>query len=417
MNTNNKSKPGRKPGSKNTVKNLTNGNVLINVGLEKQIPNAPTCRENPQGWVNWGLDNLFPNQLTGLYYSSSTHKSCVDFLVTAICGDSIETDNLMPNYSESWDSFINKLALDLMIFGGYAFQVIMNKDGRTYSFFHEPFTNIRCAPENEDGQVDTLWVCKDWSEMGRNKPFTLPRFGFNEDEKIEKGKAYMFYYSRYTVDSEYYPLPHYYAALKSIQTEAELVRYDLKSVLNNFSANGILALDRIDDEKEKKEVINGIQKMFTGSENSNTIMITFKNNSEESPVTFTAIDKDISNVNLFADNNSRTQERILSAHRIANPTLIGLPNSGTGFANEGALLEASFNLLNKTLINNFRKEITSTINKMMRINGIDKDIIINPLSFNLTGIVDKVEEVEINKNVEEYNNNNLEEKEVGYGNN
>ena len=410
MMTETKRKPGRPLGSTNKKTPKAN---IITIDLEKQIPNAPTCRVNPQGWVNWGMDNLFPNTITGLYYSSSTHKSCIDFIVTAICGDSINADNLMPNYSESWESFIEKLALDLTLFGGYAFQVIMNKDGKTYSFFHEPFTNVRCAPKNDDGQVDQLWVCRDWSEMAKNKPFILPRFGFTEDEKIEKGKAYLFYYSRYTVDSEYYPLPHYYAALKSIQTEAELVRYDLKSVLNNFSANGVVALDRIDDETERKQVIDSLQKMFTGSENSNTVMITFKNNSEDNPVTFTPFDKDISNVNLFADNNSRTQSRILSAHRIANPTLIGLPNEGTGFANEGALLEVSFNLLNKTLINNMRREITSTINKMMQINGVDKEIEIKPLSFNLSNLVDNVEKVEVDKSVEEYNNNNLEEMENG----
>lgn len=405
-------KPGRKPGSPNKVKKLGNNSVMLNVAMEKQIPNAPTCRLNPQGFINWGTMNDFPQMLTGLYYSSSTHKSCVDFLVTAICGEGIDTDSMMPNYGETWDSFINKLAMDLVLFGGYAFQVIMNKDGKTYSFFHEPFNNVRCGNPDEDGNISEMWVCKDWTETAKNRPFVLPRFGFNEDEKIEKGKAYLFYYSRYSVDSEYYPLPHYYGAIKAIQTEAELLRYDLKSVLNNFSANGVIALDRIDDEKERKQVIDGIQKMFTGAENSNTVMITFKNNGEDNPVTFTPFDKDISNVNLFADNNSRTVDRILSAHRIANPTLIGLPNSGTGFANEGALLEASFNLLNKTVINNMRKEITMTINKMFKINGVDDTIKVTPLSFNLSQLADKVEVVEEDKNVNTYNNDNIVEKEV-----
>ena len=323
----------------------------------------------------------------------------------------------MPNYGETWESFISKLAQDLVMFGGYAFQVIMNKDGKTYSFYHEPFSNVRCGKPDEDGNVSELWVCKDWTEAARYKPFVLPRFGFNEDEHIEKGKAYMFYYSRYTVDSEFYPLPHYYAALKAIQTEAELVRYDLKSVLNNFAANGVVALDRIEDENERKQVIDGIQKMFTGSENSNTVMITFKNNSEDNPITFTPFDKDISNVNLFADNNSRTVDRILSAHRIANPTLIGLPNSGTGFANEGTLLEASFNLLNKTLINNMRKEITNIINKMFIINGVDNKIEIVPLTFNLTKLENKTIESENHIGGTELTNENIEEKEVNNGNN
>ena len=405
-------RPGRRAGVPNKVKKLGDNSVMLNINMEKQIPNAPTCRLNPQGFINWGNINDFPQLLTGLYYSSSTHKSCVDFLVTAICGESIDTDSMMPNYGETWDSFINKLAMDLVLFGGYSFQVIMNKDGKTYSFFHEPFNNVRCGKPDEDGNISEMWVCKDWTETAKNRPFVLPRFGFNEDERIEKGKAYLFYYSRYSVDSEYYPLPHYYSALKAIQTEAELLRYDLKSVLNNFSANGVVALDRIDDEKERKQVIDGIQKMFTGAENSNTVMITFKNNSEDNPVTFTPFDKDISNVNLFADNNSRTVDRILSAHRIANPTLIGLPNSGTGFANEGALLEASFNLLNKTIINNMRKEITMTINKMFKINGVNDTIKITPLSFNLSQLADKVEVVKEDKNIDTYNNDNIVEKEV-----
>ena len=405
-------RPGRRAGVPNKVKKLGDNSVMLNINMEKQIPNAPTCRLNPQGFINWGTINDFPQLLTGLYYSSSTHKSCVDFLVTAICGESIDTDSMMPNYGETWDSFISKLAMDLVLFGGYSFQVIMNKDGKTYSFFHEPFNNVRCGKPDEDGNISEMWVCKDWTETAKNRPFVLPRFGFNEDERIEKGKAYLFYYSRYSVDSEYYPLPHYYGALKAIQTEAELLRYDLKSVLNNFSANGVVALDRIDDEKERKQVIDGIQKMFTGAENSNTVMITFKNNSEDNRVTFTPFDKDISNVNLFADNNSRTVDRILSAHRIANPTLIGLPNSGTGFANEGALLEASFNLLNKTVINNMRKEITMTINKMFKINGVNDTIKITPLSFNLNQLADKVEVVKEDKNIDTYNNDNIVEKEV-----
>lgn len=401
--------PGRPKGSTNKKKKSLD---MITLTLEKQIPNGPVCNINPQGWINWGDRNDFPQFLTGLYYTSSTHKSCVDFLTTAICGEGIESESLMPNYGETWESFMQKLALDLVIFGGYSFQVIMNKDGKSYSFFHQPFNTVRCAKPDEDDNVNELWVCKDWTNTAQNKPFKLPRFGFTEDDKIQKGQAYLFWYSRYSVDCDYYPLPHYYSAVKSIQTEGELCRYDLKSVLNNFSANGVVALDRVDDEDERKQIIDNIQKMFTGAENSNTIMVTFKNNSEDNPVTFTPFDKDISNVNLFADNNERTVNRILSAHRISNPTLIGLPNEGTGFANEGALLEASFNLLNKTLVNNMRRELIMTINRMFAINGVETDVVVTPLSFNLAALVDKTEIIEEEGDVTEYNNDNIEEREV-----
>ena len=63
-----KGKPGRKPGSTNKVKKLGNNSVMLNINMEKQIPNAPTCRINPQGFINWGTMNDFPQMLTGLYY-------------------------------------------------------------------------------------------------------------------------------------------------------------------------------------------------------------------------------------------------------------------------------------------------------------------------------------------------------------
>lgn len=63
-----------------------------------------------------------------------------------------------------------------------------------------------------------------------------------------------------------------------------------------------------------------------------------------------------------------------------------------------------------------RKEITRTINKMFTINGVDNEIKITPLSFNLASLEEKKEEITEEKPSAELNNNNIEEKEVGDGN-
>lgn len=334
------------------------------ITFERQIPNSPEQNINPLGFVNWGRMNDFPNFLSNLYYTSSTHKSCIDFLVTCMTGIDGEND---PNELDSWNDLMTKVSLDLCIYGGYAIQIIKNKDNKTYSFYHQPFSQVR---QIDGEQINSYMICEDWTNTSKYKPFKIDRF----DDRVKIGQPYLYYYKRYTPDSKFYPLPHYYGAIKAIQTESELLRYDLKSVLNNFSANGVVCLDRIEDEKERKKAIDGIQKMFQGSENSNTVMITFKNNSNDTPVTFTPFDKDISNVNLFNDNNDRTINRILSSHRIANPTLIGLPNGGTGFANEGELLRTSYNLLKITIIDKFRTEVMQCLNRLAELNGYTLNI-------------------------------------------
>ena len=60
-----------------------------------------------------------------------------------------------------------------------------------------------------------------------------------------------------------------------------------------------------------------------------------------------------------------------------------------------------------------RKEITATINKMFAINGVNKEIVINPLSFNLTNLSNNPSKQDTVSNINEYNNNNIEEAENG----
>lgn len=366
-----------------------NGSYIIKVNLEKQVENTPIIRDSRRGWVNWGIKNMYPLDLSSLYYNSPTHKACVDFEVASILGDGVDyaamqTDEtiLFPNYKENWDQFLQKICLDYSIYGSYSFQIIKNRDDKTYSFFHEPITNVRCAPMDDDGNIPKYYLSADWSATAKYQPVEIESFGF-DDKKLSIGKPYLFVYNRYSPDIMYYGLPQYASAIKAIQTEIELVRYDLRSVLNNFTASGILTMNRIDDDEERKSVLSNIEAMFTGSDSANSLMITFKNNNEDTPVTFTKIDKDVNNVNLFDSANARLIDRIVESHRIPSKALIGLNVDSAMLGGEGNLINVAYNLYLKTKGINDRNAITGTINKMLSLNGIDQKIILKPLSFSL----------------------------------
>lgn len=112
--------------------------------------------------------------------------------------------------------------------------------------------------------------------------------------------------------------------------------------------------------------------MFTGADNANTVVVTFKNNSDDQPVQFTPFDKNSDSVNLFGDNNDRTINRILAAHKISNSALIGIVTGGSGFNSEAAFLESAYKLLDRTVLRKMRKELIDTINKMFTLNGISE---------------------------------------------
>ena len=388
----------RPKGSKNKPKTpkyefsrTRGGGMVVKINMEKQVENTPVMRDSRRGWINYGTRNMYPLELSNLYYNSPTHKACVDFEVASIVGDGVDYEamrmdesKLYPNYQETWNEFIQKIALDYVLFGSYAFQIIRNKDGRTYSFYHQPITDVRCSPRDEDGVITSYWISGDWSAQSKFPPVEIPAFGFQEDEEIKSGKPYLFVYNQYSPDIQYYQIPHYASAIKAIQTEIELVRYDLRSVLNNFTASGVLSMNRIDNDEERKMVLDNIEAMFTGSDGANSLMVTFKNSDEENPVTFTRFDKDVNNVNLFDGTNDRLVNRIVSAHRIPSKALIGLNVDSAMLGGEGNLINVAYNLYLKTKGTNDRNAVINTINKMLALNGIDQKIVLKPLSFDLT---------------------------------
>ena len=422
MENNVKKSKGRPLGSKNKTKILTkNNSSVISIKMEKQVEGMARTNNSNRGWINWGIKNDYPLQLSNLYYNSPIHQSCVDFAVSAILGNGVDYDKMKmngqeeirPNYYESWAQFIEKISRDYILYGAFSFQIIKNKDDKTYSFYHQPFSDVRCSPKDEDGVITSYWVSSDWTALSKYPPVELPAFGFQEDEEIAQGKTYLFVSTSYSPDLLYYQTPRYVSALKAIQADIELQRYDLRSIMNNFSAAGILTMNRIDDEEEKKLVLENLEAMFQGSDNANSLLVTFKNNDEEKPIDFVKIDKDVTNVNLFDNNNERNIKRILSAHRIPSRTLIGLPSENAQLGGQGNETVVAYNIYNQLVGNNDRKKIVSTINQMLRINGIDVSIELKPLQFYVnmpSEIIEEDKKENINENTEEtYSSENVEE--------
>lgn len=383
----NTKKRGRPVGSTNKPK-LSGGLEILK--FEKQIEGSPITKDSSQGWVNWGLRNDMPNQLLNLYNESPTHSAAINFGVQSIIGNGVDYEamqidgnQIWPNYEYSWDELIRNISLDFMLYGSFAIQIIMNKDGKTFSFWHIPLEKVRWSPYDEDGQITSYWISNDWTSTGLNPPIELDAFDMRSDAKIEKGKPYIYVYRHYSPTMSYYVSPHYMPGIKAIQSEIEYLTFDLKHIINGFSAAGVLSLPQVESDDERKAIIKNIQSMFQGSSNSNTMAITFKTNIESDPVQWTPFTDKGSNVDQYEGANLRTQARILAAHQIPDASLCGLPSIGNnGFASEADKLETAFQLYQRLTGNYNRQCIIKTLNFMFKMNGIDTEIIMKPFHFN-----------------------------------
>ena len=103
---------------------------LMTFSLENvEIPQFREWSVSGKDWYYWGKDNKLPYYLYGLYEKSSLMQSIINTTVNFIVGNSIESI-YKPNEDETWEDLIRNLALDYMIYGGFAIQVMYNKIGQ-----------------------------------------------------------------------------------------------------------------------------------------------------------------------------------------------------------------------------------------------------------------------------------------------
>lgn len=377
----------RTKGSLNKPK-TTSGFEVIK--FEKHIDGTPITRDSSQGWISWGLKNDMPNQLLNLYNESPTHHAAINFGVQSIVQNGLDYDamkldgtQIFPNYQYSWDALIRYIALDYLLYGSYAIQIIKNKDNKTFSFYHMPMEKVRCSPYDEDGVITSYWISSDWTALGQNPPFEIEAIDMRDESVIERGKPYIYVFKNYDPSMTYYQSPLYSAGIKAIQSEIEYCQYDLKHIVNGFSTAGILTLPEVETDEQKKAIINNIQSMFQGSQNTNQIAITFRTNLEDQPATWTPFsDKNI-NTDRYDTASKRTISRILCSHQIPSPMLIGQPDmSNAGFSSDADKIEISYQLYQRLTGNYHREQVIKSLNDMFKLNGIDVEIVQKPLHFN-----------------------------------
>ena len=368
---------------------IDENNVFV-TKLEKQVSNTPVTKVSSGRWVNWGSRNNYPTQLLNLYAESPTLKSCVSFAVTSIMGQGIdwkamqlEGSQLIPNYRYSWNEFLRRISLDYMLFGSFSFQVIKNRDGRTYSFYHQPIEQVRCSPKDDDGVITSYWICPDWSAPSKYVPVEIDALEMRPDEewKLRSGKPYLYVYNTYDPRVEYYSVPCWSSSIKAVQAECEMLNYDLKTCTNSFVPAGALQLPYMDTEEQKQAMIREINNMFVGTNNANSLLISFANGSDDEPVKFTPFAASSENVDLFNESDYRSTARILESFCIPSRTLIGLQERNTGFSSQGELLQTAFNLYQLLAGNHNRNVVVGVINECMKANGIETELVLKPLSF------------------------------------
>lgn len=344
-------------------------------------------RYETRGYVPFGSDNLYPQYLNQMYFSSPLHGAIIDFKVNASVGGGYDVDQSDMSAKErvAWYGFEKRMSLKKFlkaltreyIVHNRSYFYITLKDGEVKKIEHVDAAKVRV---NKDKTVYT--IAQDWTQYLQTKQY-------KPYDKTCKNGTYILAFEEKSLGQDVYPLPQYTSALNYAYLSGDM-SYLAKSNIQNsvFPSFAIKFPKKPQSNEELTQLQDTVNKM-KGAENAGKAVAFFANNKDQLPE-LEAIPTN-QNDNLFREASELVTEQICFAHTI-DPILLGVRT--TGSLGNGSDIKQAYIIFEKNVIIPLRERITDIVETLMRLSGIEANLeIVNYQIINET--IAEVEEDEV----------------------
>jgi len=360
---------------KKKLPNQTEGLYSV-VGAQFAAPALPVIKEiRNKDYMFYGEDNLYPDKLIQMYDSSAIHHTCIEAIKDGIFGEGIDIigDEYINTQGETIDDIFEKITLDYTLFQGYAINVIWNKEGTQIAeIYHLPFANVRSGKKDEDDEVTEYFYSTHWDNLRKYKE--MPYRAYDPMDNKGDNASQIFYYFNYTPGNDVYPLPAYVAATNDIVLDNKVSRFHVNNISNGLAPSLFIAMKNgIPSPEQRRDVYKEIESTFAGEENSGRFFLSFSDADTAPEVT----PIDASNDDYYLLLEERISSRILTAHRITSPLLLGIKDSA-GFSSNAEEIRVSYAHFEGTVIEPKRKKLTQSFGYILKLAGYNINIKVIP---------------------------------------
>ena len=317
--------------------------------------------ERGKDYIVYGTEapwkNLYPDYLVELYNTSGKHNAIINGKTNYISGrgwkvdetvrtlqDKVKLENFINNVgNDSLFELTKKIVKDNELYGGYALEVIVTKDGKGLIINHIDFGYIRVGVEE-----DTYFYTDDWASRKptSNEDFeTLTPFPF--DGSAVRGERYICYYKSYRPNLREYPLPNYVSGVPYIAADYEVANYVLNNTKNGYSGGTIWNFHNGQPtEKAQSYIKKQIKNKHHGSNNAGEPVIIFDEGKDKGVeiISTNPNGQDDKFINL----NQQIQDEIFTAHGVDASVFI--KTIDTGFSNNADELRVAIEAMNSSYI-------------------------------------------------------------------
>ena len=327
------------------------------------------------GYVQFGDDDDLFELLFELYDSSPTNQSILTSVSTLIFGrglaatDSDQNPEDFALVNSIFDAEeLEKVSIDYGVAQNAT--MLITRTGSTVKATHTPVQNYRASYETDSsGKPLYYYYHTNWSEVN-----SLDDEGIETYDNYEvnpQSNESILYIRKYTPGSFFYSKVDYFSGLHWAECEAALGLFHITNIDDGFSGKTVITLrNGIPDDEQRSQTRKEIQKEYQGVDGQKVIVL-FADDADTAP--------NIDNLNIediakqFESTNTTSENKILRAHRITSPILVGLRGEG-GLGNNAQELETAFALFNNMVILPKQQTLLRGINKVLRAQGINLDL-------------------------------------------
>ena len=327
-------------------------------------------------YVKNGDDNQFPQHLIELYNKSSVHAAAVNAIVQGIIGGGLTADEDLflqraNSHGESWNSIFEKIALDFKLHGSFALEVIYSNDRSRIEVYHIDFSYLRAAEKDHRGHIPGYYVCSNWGSHGRmvsakDKDDIMYLPTYNPQNSAEE-PSQIYVCNNYRPGQEYYPLPDYVGALKVIELDMNIDEFHTANIKNGLAPSLAITTYTNGSDDQLRAIQDQLNDSYGGAENAGALLYMDVDSSENAPV-ITPIPQNGAD-GYYTTVNDLVVQKILTAHRITSPMILGIKTEGQ-LGGRTEMLDA-YLLLQNTVIIPLQQDILKCLEELISYNYPD----------------------------------------------
>lgn len=340
-------------------------------------------------WIDYGLNNDYPNYLRALYLSSPTNQAVIDGTINLSTGEGVEVIN--PEQNPLSNKYVNdnfpkdvvkSLLGDLKLYGWCVAQIY---DGKLVKY--SPVIKYRFdVKDKKTNKINFVWFSNDWDNytQPQNRPSKLPIWYEGIDEPLsimvtqldKKG-------------FDYYSPVDYTGGINYITLESEISKYHLSNIKNGLFPSFVVTFigDEFSDE-QMSQIESDVNKKFSGTNNSGRAVISFAANKDQATILETIEQPGLDNTYTFL--SKECSEKILAGHGVNSPILFGL-RDGSGLGNNAQEMEQSFYMFYESKLKHYQNYILNMITKIMNSNLLFGEV--QFITYNPFNNTDKTQEL------------------------